>query len=158
MTTTIKASTLKVIIKEEITLNGQRQDSENVLRISNIGQIYRRIVTCITGQTTTLLEFGDTTLGNDIDRQNCKYIRITNKSDDTNVELGVTGSASNYQVTLGPMESHMLGNGENLLTGEEDTGASFQTMEDIESLKVHNQFGSKDIDIEIFLASEKTST
>ena len=40
MATTIKHATLKVTLKEEITLNGSRQDSENILRVSDINEIY----------------------------------------------------------------------------------------------------------------------
>ena len=40
MATTIKNATLKVTVKEEITLIGNRQDSENVLRISDILNIF----------------------------------------------------------------------------------------------------------------------
>ena len=58
MATTIKNATLKVTIKEEITLNGSRQDSENILRVSDINEISKRIVTIpVSGSgTVTLLE------------------------------------------------------------------------------------------------------
>ena len=57
MATTIKNATLKVTIKEEITLNGSRQDSENILRVSVINVIYKRIVTCPSNSETTLAHF-----------------------------------------------------------------------------------------------------
>jgi uncharacterized FlgJ-related protein len=52
MATTIKNATLKVTVKEEITLNGSRQDSENTLRISDINEISKRIVTVPTSEVT----------------------------------------------------------------------------------------------------------
>ena len=45
MATTVRSATLKVTLKEEIVLNGNRQDSENVKRISDINEIFKQIVT-----------------------------------------------------------------------------------------------------------------
>ena len=57
MATTLKSATLKVTIEEEIILNGVRQDSKNVLRISDVNEISKRIVNIGTAEIG-LLGFG----------------------------------------------------------------------------------------------------
>ena len=84
MATTVKNATLKVTVEEEITLNGSRQGAKNILRISDINEIYKRIVTIpVSGSgTVSLLEttgYAGSVVGpgkfivGDI-----KYFRITN--------------------------------------------------------------------------------
>lgn len=80
MATTIKNATLKVTVKEEITLNGSRQDSENTLRISDINEISKRIVTVPTSEVT-LVSMSTAVSAGTFDESKVKYIRITNLDD-----------------------------------------------------------------------------
>ena len=61
MATTIRNATLKVTVKEEITLNGSRQDSENIKRISDINEIFKQIVTCTTDRNELFAAIGSGT-------------------------------------------------------------------------------------------------
>ena len=77
MATTIKNATLKVTVKEEITLNGSRQDSENILRISDINEIYKRIVSVTTSEISLYTTNDSVVGGSQFDDDNVKYVRIT---------------------------------------------------------------------------------
>ena len=86
MATTIKNATLKVTVKEEITLNGSRQDSENTLRISDINEISKRIVTVPTSEVT-LVSMSTAVAAGTFDESKVKYIRITNLDDANHLYL-----------------------------------------------------------------------
>jgi len=86
MATTIKNATLKVTVKEEITLNGSRQDSENTLRISDINEISKRIVTVPTSEVT-LVSMSTAVAAGTFDESKVKYIRITNLDDANHLTL-----------------------------------------------------------------------
>ena len=83
MATTIKNATLKVTIKEEIVLNGNRQDCENVKRFSDINEISKRILTIGTTEVViATFSSGAPSTGHYLNATT-KYIRFTNL-DDTN--------------------------------------------------------------------------
>ena len=153
MATTLKNATLKVTIKEEITLNGSRQDSENILRVSDINEIYKRVVTCASSQTTTIATFATNAYDSvqAIDVNDAKYIRITNLDSANPIELAVVGDATLYQVAVAAGQSHVLGSPDDLMLAEADTSPSFGTMADIASIQVNP--GSNAVDVEIFIAS-----
>ena len=152
MTTTISNATLTVTITESVSLNGSEQGATNTLTISNIDEVFKRIVTCTASQTTTLLTFNAAVHGaaGAIDLQDCKYIRITNKDDTNALELAVVGAATLYQVELAAGETHILGNPEALMLAEADTSPSFGTMADLGSIQVNP--GGNAIDVEVFVA------
>ena len=153
MATTITNATLKVTVTESIVLNGSEQGNTNTLSISNINEIFKRIVTCTASQTTTVLSFNATVHGaaGAIDLQDCKYIRITNKDGANAIEVAVVGAATLYQVELAAGESHMLGNPEALMLAEADTSPSFGTMADLASIQINP--GGNAVDVEVFVAS-----
>ena len=153
MATTLVNATLKVTVKEEITLNGSRQDSENVVNISDINEIYKRIVTCTANQSTAIATFANDvyeTVGA-IDIEDSKYIRVTNLDGDNSVELAVVTVGTTYQVKLDAGHSHILGSADDAMLAEADTTPSFGTMADIKSLQINP--GSNAVDVEIFVAS-----
>ena len=152
MTTTISNATLTVTITESVSLNGSEQGATNTLTISNIDEVFKRIVTCTASQTTTLLTFNAAVHGaaGAIDLQDCKYIRITNKDDTNALELAVVGAATLYQVELAAGETHILGIPEALMLAEADTSPSFGTMADLGSIQVNP--GGNAIDVEVFVA------
>ena len=94
MATTIRYATLKVTVKEEITLNGQRQNSENITRISGISNVVKRIVNIGTDEIGLLgfgtaynTELSKTYLAGQFDEDNVRYIRITNLDDTYHIAL-----------------------------------------------------------------------
>ena len=94
MATTIRNATLKVTVKEEITLNGQRQNSENITRISGISNVLKRIVNIGTDEIGLLgfgtaynTELSKTYLAGQFDEDNVRYIRITNLDDTYHIAL-----------------------------------------------------------------------
>ena len=147
------AGTLKVKIQEDIVLDNQDYGSKRVLEISSIDEIYKRIVTCPASQTTTVVVFNSNVYGANgaVDVEDSKYIRITNLDSSNAVEIGLTGAATNYQVTLAAGQSHILGSADDLLLAEEDTSPSFGTMTDLG--KVVCKPNGSAVNIEVFIAS-----
>jgi len=146
-------ATLKVKIQEDIILDNQNYGSKRTLEISNITDIYKRIVTCPASNTTTVVTFADNVYdaNSNLDAQNSKYIRITNLDSSNSVEIAVVGAATLYQVTLAAGQSHVLGSADGLMLAEADTSPSFGTMADISSLQVNP--GSNAVSVEVFIAS-----
>ena len=164
MATTIKNATLKVTLKEEITLNGSRQDSENILRVSDINEIYKRILTCPANVDTTVFRSGvsvDVT-DSSMDVQEVKYIRLTNldsaNSVNVNLQIDVTesgsgASAANETATilLEAGHSFVMGTSHDSIAAY-DTDASVQTtLHDLESILIDPSANA--VDIEVFVAS-----
>ena len=147
------AGTLKVKIQEDIVLDNQDYGSKRILEISSIDEVYKRIVTCPASQTTTVVVFNSNVYGANgaVDVEDSKYIRITNLDSSNAVEIGLTGAATNYQVTLAAGQSHILGSADDLLLAEEDTSPSFGTMTDLG--KVVCKPNGSAVNIEVFIAS-----
>jgi hypothetical protein len=162
MATTIKNATLKVTIKEEITLNGSRQDSENILRVSDINEIYKRIVTCPSNSETTLAHFhsssADGTLA-PLDIDTVKYIRVTNLDASTSITLSLQSDVGEDDSSADESASLLIEAGRSFVMGTpndgigiSDANANLVTdLVDLESLVVFT--GSDAVDIEIFVAS-----
>ena len=53
MATTINSATLTVTITEDISLNNSQQGGTNILSISSINEVFKRIVTCPANSETT---------------------------------------------------------------------------------------------------------
>tara|TARA_R100000700_G_scaffold40796_2_gene57729 strand:+ start:1518 stop:1967 length:450 start_codon:yes stop_codon:yes gene_type:complete len=139
---------------ELITINGEANRISNKQIITGVTNISKRTVTCPTGQTTTVAVFASTVHGADgaIDTENSKYIRVRNLTSGKDVELGVIGAATNYQVKLAGGHQHVLGSADDLMLAEEDTDPSFGTMTDVSKIQVRNDSGSN-VNVEIFIAS-----
>lgn len=154
MTSTVTAATMTVTLTETISLNGSDQGSTNTLTIASINEVMKRIVTCVNGQTTTVLTFNSNAYGaaGALDTEDAKYIRLTNLDDTESVEIAVVTAATLYQVTLRAGESHVLGSPDDLMLAEADTSPSFGTMVDLVSIQV-KPTGSAVVDIEVFVAS-----
>ena len=147
------AGTLKVKIQEDIVLDNQDYGSKRILEISSIDEIYKRIVTCPASQTTTVVVFNSNVYGANgaVDVEDSKYIRITNLDSSNAVEIGLTGAATNYQVTLAAGQSHILGSADDLLLAEADTSPSFGTMTDLG--KISCRPNGSAVNLEVFVAS-----
>ena len=153
MASTVTAATLEVVISETLSLGGTEYGGTKTLSIGSINEVFKRIVKCVSSQTTTVATFsGDAfASANAIDVEDAKYIRVTNLDDTNPIEVAIVGDATLYQVRLSAGESHILGSPEDLMLSEEDTSPSFGTMGDIRSIQVNP--ASNDVDVEIFVAS-----
>ena len=162
MATTVRSATLTVTVEEEITLNGARQGCKNTLRISDIDEIYKRIVTCPANNETTLVNFhssvADGTLS-PMDMQSVRYIRLTNldASNDLKMSLqsdvGEDDSSADTSATLlvKAGSTFVMGYPEDGI-GVSDANANLVTdLVDLESIVI--QPGGNAIKVEIIVAS-----
>ena len=83
MASTITSATLKVVIFEQIILNGTDQGSKNTLSITGISEIAKRIVTITTTESTIATFSAAAASAGHYVAADVRYIRFTNK-DDTN--------------------------------------------------------------------------
>ena len=162
MATTLRNATLKVTIKEEITLNGSRQDAENILRVSDINEIYKRIITCPANSETTLAHFhssvADGTLA-PLDIDDVKYIRLTNLDSSTGVTLSLQSDVGEDDSAADESASLLIEAGKSFIMGSpndgigiSDANANLVTdLVDVESLVIFT--GGSAVDVEVFIAS-----
>ena len=146
---------LQITITESVVINGANRGSTNTLTTTGIVDTLERTITCTHSQTTTIAEFGATphAAGSNIDRDNVKYVRVTNLDSTNECMLGVVSGASNYQVRLRAGASHLLYNGDDIFVAEEDTTPAFAAITaDLASLQIRPS-SSNDIQVELFVAS-----
>jgi len=143
---------LTTTVTESVTLNGAVRGTTNTVTTTGINNVYERIVTCTTGQTTFLAAFDSNSYGSavQIDKEDVRYIRVTNLDTTNSLELAVVGAATLYQVELKAGQSHILCSADNVMLAEADTSPSFGTMADLASLQVSP---AANLDVEIFVAS-----
>ena len=122
MASTLTASTMTVSISESITLNGKNQGGSTTLSIASIKDIYKRIVTIAADDDATVAVFKSTTASSDsaFDKENVKYIRITNLDDSNSLNIslqldsGEDNSAADLSVT------HLVQAGRSFIMGTVD--------------------------------------
>ena len=143
---------LVTTITETVTLNGSLRGSSNTLTTANVVDVFERILTCTHSQTTTVAVFGSTPHSADgaLDVENCKYLRVTNLSDDQDMKLALVTANTNYQVTVRAGGSHILFQAEEALIGEEDASPAFPTLEDIVTVEVRPS-ATTDVQVEVFV-------
>tara|TARA_R110002012_G_scaffold133154_3_gene286333 strand:- start:1683 stop:2126 length:444 start_codon:yes stop_codon:yes gene_type:complete len=143
---------LVTTLSETVTLNGSVRGSSNSVTTTGINNVYERIVTCTSAQTTFLAAFDSNSYGSavQIDKEDVRYIRVTNLDATNTLELAVVGAATLYQVLIKAGESHILCAAEDVMLAEADTSPSFGTMADLTSLQVSP---AATLDVEIFVAS-----
>ena len=149
-------ATLTTTITESVTLNGSLRGSTNSVTTEGINDSFERIVTCAHSQTTTIATFATapfTSVGA-IDKDQVRYIRVTNLDLAAQVELAVITTASNYQVRLTAGASHILARANESALAEEDTTPSFGTMENLASLQIRPIGATISPRIEIFVGIE----
>ena len=142
---------LTTTITENVVLNGSVRGSTNTLTTTNIVDVFERILTCTHSQTTTVAVFNSTPHGADgaLDVENCKYLRVTNLSDDQDMKVAFVTSGTNYQVTVRAGGSHILFQAEEALIGEEDASPAFPTLQDLVTVEVRPS-ASTDVQVEVF--------
>jgi|TARA_R110002012_G_scaffold104199_1_gene244531 hypothetical protein len=83
MASTITAATLTVKLTESITLNGASQGGTNTATFASVAEIYKRIMTITTNESTIATMSGAVASAGHFNDSAVKYMRFTNL-DDTN--------------------------------------------------------------------------
>ena len=145
---------LTVKLSEDLILNNTQYGAFHEFVITGIREAFKRLVSCINGHPTTIGVFDTETRTSPgaIKIGEVKYVRLTNMSSTESIEASFVGEATLYQVTIAPLQSHVLGAANDLLLAEADTSPSFGTMTDLKSISVQPT-GSQPVDVEIFVAS-----
>ena len=143
---------LTTTLTESVVLNGAVRGTTNTVTTTGINNVYERIVTCTTGQTTFLAAFDTNSYGSavQIDKEDVRYIRVTNLDTTNSLELAMVTGGTNYQVLIKAGQSHILCAAEDIMLAEADTSPSFGTMQDLQSIQVNP---AATLDVEIFVAS-----
>ena len=161
MASTITASTLRVNIEEHIILNGKQQGGTNTFSIASIKDVTKKIVTIAADDDATVLVFKSTTAIADsaLDKENVKYIRITNldSANPVNISLQLDSdednSAANIQSTnlLEAGRSFIMGSPDEAVQVHDSSATISSALTDLESIIVDP--GSNAGTVEVFVAS-----
>ena len=158
---------LKVTIREELTLNGYDQGAKNTLSISDIDEVFKRIVTCPANNETTIARFrssvgnasGTATFDSALDVQDVKYVRLTNLDSSNSLTLSLqvevgeddSGADTSASVLVEAGKSFVMGSPHDGISLS-DTNANLVTdLVDLDSLVV--QPGSNSVNVEVYVAS-----
>ena len=143
---------LTTTISESVVLNGSVRGGINTVTTTGINNAYERIVTCSADQTTHLATFNSNSFGSavQLDKEDVRYIRVTNLDPTNTLELAVIGASTLYQVLLKAGQSHILCAAIYVMLAEADTSPSFGAMADLASIQVKP---AATLDVEIFVAS-----
>ena len=150
---------LVTTITESITLNGKERGSTNSLTIGSVTEIFHRIVTCPTGQDTTVATFQAATNTSDgaLDLDNVKYVRVTNLDDTNpiNLSLQVAGGedgTANMSTTIlvAAGRSFVMGSPHDGIALDDDAAGIVTSLVDLESLLVDPS--SNNVTVEVFIA------
>jgi hypothetical protein len=143
---------LTVTITEAVTLNSSNRGSTNSVTTTGIVDVFERIVTCTHSQDTIVAVFDSAPYSSPgaIDRDNAKYIRVTNLDATTEIELAVVGVATSYIVRLRAGASHMLFNGDDIIKGAGSTTIVFGVTDELANLEAR-PIGTEDVQLEVFV-------
>ena len=157
---------LKVTIREELILNGYDQGSKNTLTISDVDEVFKRIVTCPANNETTVARFrswvgnasGTATFDSALDVQDVKYVRLTNldSSNSLNLSLQIevgeddTGADTSATVLVEAGKSFMMGTPHDGIATSDANANVITTLVDLESLIVDP--AANDVAVELFIA------
>ena len=107
MATTISTATITISTGESITLNGTTYGEVVTKSVTGVKNIFNRIITCPALSETVLYStHASTVSGEQLDKDNIKYARITNEDSYGKLTLIIENAAGDeYIVVLGPGES-----------------------------------------------------
>ena len=161
---------LKVTIREELTLNGYDQGAKNTLTISDIDEVFKRIVTCPANNETTIARFrssvgnasGTATFDSALDVQDVKYVRVTNLDSSNSLTLSLQVEVGEDDSGADTSTSLLVESGKSFMLSSPHDGigavasgsynANLVTdLVDVDSLVV--QPGSNSVDVEVYVAS-----
>ena len=161
MATTVTASTLTVKLTESIKLNGSQHGSTSTFSISSINEKYKRILTCPANNETTVASFHGEVYSDDstVDKENVKYIRVTNLDGAENLTLSLqidlneddSAADESASILLGPGQSFVMGTPHDAINVSDANANVLTDLMDLESILV--QPGGNAIDVEVFIAS-----
>jgi hypothetical protein len=145
---------LTATVTENVTLNGSVRGSTNTLTVTGITDVFERIITCPHSATTTIATFSSNVYDSAgaIDKENVRYIRVTNLSGSLDIELGVAGAASNYTILIPSGNSHIIARADDVMLAEADAVPTYGSLADLTKLEVRPT-ASTDCDVEIFVAT-----
>jgi len=145
---------LVVTVSESVTINGALRGSTNSLTVASITDTFERVITCLESATTTLATFSSNVYDSAgaIDKENVRYIRVSNLSDTYDIEIGVAGAASNYSMLIPAGNSHLIARADDVMLAEADAVPQYGALADIAKLEVRPT-ATTDVDVEIFVAS-----
>lgn len=143
---------LTTTIIDSVVLNGSLRGSTNTLTTTGIVDVFERIVTCTHSQDTIIAVFDAAPYSSPgaIDRDNAKYIRVTNLDDTTELELAVVGVATSYIVRLRAGASHILFNGDDIIKGAGNTTIVFGVTDELANLEAR-PIGTADVQLGVFV-------
>jgi hypothetical protein len=156
-------ATLTSTITETVTLNGKERGSEISLDIASVTQVMHRIVTCPTGQDTTVATFAsvadDSAVSGSLDVEDVKYIRVTNLDTSNPVNLSLQVDAGEDDSAADESATILLAAGRSFVMGVpsdgiavSDTNATIvTTLHNLESILIDPL--SNDVAVEVFIAS-----
>ena len=156
-------ATLTSTITESISLNGADRGSTNTLTVASVTQVFHRIVTCPTGQDTTVATFAsvadDSAVSGSLDVEDVKYIRVTNLDGTNPVNLSVQIDAGEDDSAADESATILIAAGRSFIMGVpsdglavNDTDATIDvTLHNLESLLIDPL--SNAVTVEVFIAS-----
>ena len=154
MTTTLTAGVLSVKITESIKLNGKQQGATNILNISSIKAISKRIVT-VTTTEATVLTFGGVMAGGTYVVGDVMYLRFTNLDDTNHIVLTFANGNDEEVALMLDYGQSFIFNADNVagMVGVLDAAGAALTL-DLDNLKsVTADADSDSCDMEMFIAS-----
>jgi hypothetical protein len=157
-------ATLTSTITEEVTLNGVERGASRSLSVSSVTQTFNRIVTCPSGQDTTVATFRTAvhTADGALDETDVKYLRITNLAGSNFVTVSIpidttgTPDGSPEQVVsfkLSAGRSFIFGAVEDSIVVDDDGGnpIAHGSLANAESISINAN--TADATVEVFIAS-----
>ena len=140
-----------------------RDSSTNTLTVASVTQVFHRIVTCPTGQDTTVATFAsvadDSAVSGSLDVEDVKYIRVTNLDGTNPVNLSLQIDAGEDDSAADESATILIAAGRSFIMGVpsdglavNDTDATIDvTLHNLESLLIDPL--SNAVTVEVFIAS-----
>jgi len=156
-------ATLTSTITESISLNGADRGSTNTLSVASVTQVFHRIVTCPTGQDTTVATFAstadDSAVSGSLDVEDVKYIRVTNLDSSNPVNLSLQIDAGEDDSAADESATILIAAGRSFIMGAPSDGVAVSdanativtALHNLESLLIDPV--SNNVTVEVFIAS-----
>jgi hypothetical protein len=144
-------ATLSVVIKEELSLNGEEYGNVNTAEYT-VDEVYSRVVTLPGTDEATVLLFSAAVAAGSLKNTELKYLRITNLHATLTVVLRVSDAAQEYFVHLEPNSSYLLS--EDKLDANDNVAAGGATVSLAQITTIKAKCGGAgSASLEIFAAS-----
>tara|TARA_R110000765_G_scaffold93393_1_gene176160 strand:+ start:940 stop:1413 length:474 start_codon:yes stop_codon:yes gene_type:complete len=156
-------ATLTSTITESISLNGADRGSTNTLTVASVTQVFHRIVTCPTGQDTTVATFAsvadDSAVSGSLDVEDVKYIRVTNLDSTNPVNISLQVDADENDSSADESATLLLAAGRSFVMGSPSDGVAvsdtdatlIDVLHNLESILIDPL--SNAVTVEVFIAS-----